>query len=566
MKRLLFMLVVLLLLTISSASASDTDAQAERMGHVFMIDNNASIEYLYRTPIQIPVKMVYGPDGNIYVADWTGHRVLKIDHDYNVSDLGLWRTTDAFRSDGPRGLDFDSQGNLYICNHGHIFRLDTAGVFEELQGVYGNPIGSIAISLSDELYYTDRGDGNGKILKWTPENGSQGIADHLPEAENLVFGSDGSLYFTQTGYPGVLKMDVTTGEWAIFVENICGPDPFFLAIDHEGDIWIRALPALNQYSPDRTKKAFVINGQSSDNYEWNTSAGIAIDAEGGVWIASYDSMISRLIPTEPDTEDPEFTLDVVHAGLYAVDLAVDSNNTLYAINLNEMRILKIDSEGNTETFSYSDAIGGHAIAVDENNSFYYTTKQDEIRRIDQDGNDTSYANVVTECMTFGGDGFLYAVEIGGNEKKSIVRISEQGNVLSLASRIAGDDLGNQTVNIAPAMNEGLYVFAENSRNLYLLGFSGQGRLIGNYSQLGSGPFCMASNPATGEIYLIPHGTYILYALSSDGSYRELAIRFPGDPWGMIASGDGTSIFVAESGAIYRISLNEQAKQPDTGAC
>ena len=298
-----------------------------------------------------------------------------------------------------------------------------------------------------------------------------------------------------------------------------------------------------------------ISSASTSNYEWNTSAGIAVDGDGGVWIASYDSMISRLISTEPDTEDPEFTLDVVHAGLYAVDLAVDSNNTLYAINLNEMWILKIDSEGNTETFSYSDAIGGHAIAVDENNSFYYTTKQDEIRRIDRDGNDTSYANVVTECMAFGGDSFLYAVEIGGNGEKSIVRISEQGNVLSLASRIAGDDLGNQTVNIAPATNEGLYVFTENSRNLYLLDFSGQGRLIGNYSQLGSGPFCMAANPATGEIYLIPHGAYILYTLSSDGSYRELAIRFPGDPWGMIASGDGTSIFVTESGSIYRISLN-----------
>lgn len=518
-----------------------------------MLRQNTSIAYLYRSFVQIPVKIVYGPDGNIYVADWAGHHVVKIDPDYNVSDLGLWRTTDAFRWDGPRGLDFDSQGNLYISNHGHIYRLDTAGNFEELRGVQGSPVGSIAVSSSDELYYTDRG--QGRVLKWTPENGAQVIAAGIPNAENLVFGLDSTLYFTQMNYPDLLKMDVNTGEREVFAKNVCGHDPCYLAVDHEGDIWIRAISTLYQYSPDGKKKPYTIGGKSSEKYQWHTSAGIAVDGEGGIWIASYNSKVSRLVPTKPGAKDPKFTLDVAFTGMEASDLAVDSTGNVYATDLNGRQVLKIDSEGEAETFVNSKSAARHAVAVDADDCVYYTTDKGEIRRVDQAGKNSNYANLKTEAMVFGADGILYAVKSGKNGVKTIVGISKKDKIFTLASEIDGDSLGSGSVRISPATDSGLYVLSESSRNLYLLDFNGQGRLIGNYSQLGGGVFCMAANPVTGEIYLLPHGSYILYAIAADGSYEELAKRIFGDPWGMFVSGDGASVYVAESGAIYKISLH-----------
>ncbi len=551
MKRTLCFLAVILLLAVSVAGIAQADENTERIGHVSMLRQNTAIEYLYRTFIQIPVGMAYGPDGNMYVADWAGHHIVKIDPDNNVTDLGLWKTTDAFRWDGPRGLAFDSEGSLYISNHGHLYRLDTEGTFKELRGVQGSPIGSIAVSPSDELYYTDRG--QGRVLKWTSDNGAQVIASGIPNAENLVFGPDGTLYLTQMNHPDLLKMDVGTGQWEVFVKNVCGNDPCYLAVDHEGDIWIRALSTLYQYSPDGKKKSFTINKKSSDQFIWHTSAGIAVDSEGGVCIASYNSRISRLIPTKPGAKDPKFTLAVAFTGMEASDLAVDSNGNVYATDLNGRQVLKIDPDGKAETFIDSGSAARHAVTVDADDCVYYTTDKGEIRRVDQAGKNARYASLKTESMVFGADGILYAVKIGSKGVKSIVGISKKDKVFTLASKIAGDSLGSGDVRISPATDGGLYVFSQSSRNLYLLDFDGEGQLIGNYSNLGGGVFCMAANPANGEVYLIPHGSYIMYAVAPDGSYREMAQRFFGDPWSMVVSGDGASIYVAESGAIYKIT-------------
>ncbi|MBN1777111.1 MAG: hypothetical protein JW811_03230 [Clostridiales bacterium] len=553
MKSKLYMFVIFLLFVMLLTAAAYATSTTEGIGHITMVKANTSIAYLYRTFIQIPVQMVYGPDGCIYVADWTGHHVVKLDQDYNATELGLGEAQRVFYSDGPRGLAFDSQGNLYISNHGHICRMDTEGNIEELPFIQGSPVGSIAISPSDELYYTDRG--QGRLLKWTPENGSQVIADDIPYAENLVFGLDGTLYLTQMGYWDLLKMDVATGEWSVFLKNVCGFDPCYLAVDPEGDIWIRAIFTLYQYSPDGKKKAYVIDGKSSDTYQWHTSAGVAVDDEGGVWIASINSKITHLIPTELGAADPDFTLDVAHTGFEASDLAIDSNGTVYAADINGMQILKIDAESEAEALMNSGSAARQAVAVDENDCVYYTNKG-KIWKIDRDGNNTFYADVSTERMVFAADGNLYAVKIKDNGNKVIVCIPKKECVITIAAKICDELLGTGAVHISPATNEGLYVFVENTRNLYFIDFEGNGRLIKNYSQLGGGVFCMAANPVSGDIYLIPHGSYILYEIVADGSYQELAKRIFGDPWGMVVSGDGATLFVAESGVIEKITLNQ----------
>ncbi|MCK4816971.1 hypothetical protein KA005_14475, partial [bacterium] len=263
-------------------SSSNVQEITNRPCHINLGDGTLKAEYLYRSFLQIPVGMAWGTDGYLYVADWTGRHVIRVSKDGDMDDLGLWKTVNALQHDGPRGIAFDSRGNLYINNHGSILRRDISGNVDQLSGITGSPLGSIAISPSDELFYTDRG--SGKLLKWTPEDGSKIIASNLPFAENLTFGLDGTLYLTQMGQGDIMKVDIATGEAEIFATDICMFDPCFLAIDPDGDIWVRGIWHLHQFTPEGVEKPFVIDGQTYPGgpYNWHTSGGIAFDDEGGL--------------------------------------------------------------------------------------------------------------------------------------------------------------------------------------------------------------------------------------------------------------------------------------------
>jgi sugar lactone lactonase YvrE len=530
---------------------------SERPSQVWVVSLNGPAGYLYRSFLQIPVGMAWGPDGYLYIGDWAGHHIVRVAPDYTMDDLGLWQRVKALREDGPRGLAFDSRGNLYINNHGNIFRYDTSGNIEALPGVSGSPVGSIAVSPSDELYYTDRG--GGKLLKWSPENGSQTVATGLPLAENLVFGLDGTLYLTQMSKGNVLKVDLASGESQIFAANVCGFDPCYLAVDPEGDIWVRGINQLHQLAPDGAEKPFLVNGQSFPGgpYSWHTAAGIAFDKEGGLWIGSYNSKLIHLVPLMPGTADPEFTLQVASPGLEASDLALDPDGALYATDLNAGQVLKINPDQSVEVYLQHESAGRTAVAVDSQGAVFLGLPRGEIVRVEADGSLSHYADLLTRRMVFGADGFLYAVVGDYEQSKTIVRISGVDSYATLATKINGTALGSGEVHLSPALDQGLYVFSERGRNLYFLDFQGQGRLIANLQSLGGGgPVVMAASPVSGDIYYIPHGPYILFRIDPEGHSREVAYGVFGDPWGMVVSQDGQWLYVAESGVIDLIPIGD----------
>ncbi len=533
------------------------DMLSERPGHVRVVALNSAAEYAFRSFLQLPVGMTWGPDGYLYVADWTGRHVVRVSKDGTMDDLGLWQTVEALQRDGPRGLSFDSTGNLYISNHGAVFRQDNSGIVDALQGVSGSPIGSIAISPADELFYTDRG--SGRLLKWNTDGSSEIIASNLPFAENLTFGLDRTLYLTQMGQEDVIKVDISTGETEIFAAEVCGFGPCFLAVDPDGDIWVRSFAQLHQFTPDGIEKPFLIDGQTYPGglYYWHTSAGIAFDDEGGLWIASYNSKLIRLVPVPPGTADPEFTLELISPGLEASDLAMDSNGALYATDLNAGQVLKIDSNKDVQILVQHGSAGRMAVAIDENDVVYLGMPQGEIMRVEDDGSLTHYANLLTRRMVFGANGVLYAVVGDFNQPKSIVSVTDIDTFTTLATEIDGMSLGNGDAHISPALDQGLYVFTEGERNLFLVDFEGQGYLIANLQALGGGgPVVMAASPISGDIYLVPHGPYTLYRIDPDGNYEEMAYGVFGDPWGMVVSQDGEWLYIAESGAIDMIPISD----------
>jgi DNA-binding beta-propeller fold protein YncE len=389
------------------------------------------------------------------------------------------------------------------------------------------------------------------------------IASFLPNVENLVFGQDGSLYVTQMSYDQVMKIDPAGGGGReIFATGVCPIDPCFLAVDPEGDIWVRGLGSLHQFSAEGEEKGFIIDGKTYPGgpISWHTSAGIAFDRQGGLWLASYNSKLSYFDPLEPGTADPAFESRIVSQGLEASALSLDSSGAMYASDSNRKEILKITASGTAEIFFHLGYDGRAALAVDELDRVFIGLPTGEIIFVDQDGNAFHFANLLTRRMAFGGDGLLYAVVGDYSQPKRIARVNGVDAHTILASEIAGIPLGDGELDIAPAGEEGLYIIAPSysdlySTNLFYLDFEGDGYLIETITLPSGAPgMIMDTLPGDEGIILLSYGPNNLYRLIPGSEPELLATRISGDPWEVIISPDGKWAYVAESGAINKIPI------------
>jgi len=561
-----------------SDSAAETDSQAEssdqqeedfprtepleeRPSHIWWTESGAEPGFAYRSFIQTPLGMAWGPDGQLYISDWTGRHVVRVTPEGEMDDLGLWRTIQPLQEDGPTGVAFDSAGNIYLHNHNRIFRVSTDGEVERVSGIEPVPgfdiqVGGIAISPTDELYYTDME--YGKVYRWNPEGSPVTIAAGVPRAEHMVFGLDGTLYLTRQSEGEVLRVDVETGEVEVFASDVCGFDQCFLAIDLEGDLWVRGIQRLYQFSPEGEEKSFQVDGGTypGGRIDWGTAGAIAIDDEGGIWVGSYSSSLIYLSPLTPGESDPAFSYRVITHGLDPHDMSIDSSGTLYVANTSAGQLMRIMPDGTVSILHEYGAGNIASVAVDESDAVYLGAGF-EIARIESDGINSPYADLTVQRMVFGPDGVLYAVEMREITRPAqIVAITGAGEVEVLAADLDGRSFGTGELHIAPALDEGLYVYSSTTLTLYFLDFEGRWTQIADLSDLQGGIVAMAASPTTGDVYLVPHGQYILYRITPEGEVTRIAAAIPGDPWAMVISQDGSRLYVSESGAINVIAIDD----------
>lgn len=531
----------------------------ERPGHVLLADNSLA-GYAYRSFLQIPAGMAWGPDNMLYIADMEGRHVVRVAKDGTMDDLPFWKTRIEFgdvNALGPNDVDFDSKGNLYFSMDDSVYLVEPSGNVTRIVKAQEGPIGGIFISSTDEVYYTDRHREKGGVFKWK-DGKTETVVGKLPFAQNIILGLDGTLYVTQLLKSHILKIDVSTGTVSTFVEDACGNEPCWLAVDKDGDIWARGVFRLSQFSPEGVEKPFIVDGQKYPGgaYNWSTPGGITFDKEGGLWIASYDGSLIKLVPTTTGQPDPEFTMQVISFGFNPSDLEVGPNGDIYTSKVYAKEIVRITASGTIDTLYRYDSDGNVALAVDVAGTIYAGLPNGEIVRLEADGTATHYANVVTERMAFGADGALYAVVGKQGEDKSIVRVTDVDTFTVVTTQIAGIELGKGPSHISPALDKGFYIYSSWTCDLFFMDFNGQGRLIANLKQIGCyGPALMAASPVTGDIYLIPFGGYELFHLTPDGQYTRIATRLLGDPWGMAVSPDGKWLYVAENGAVDKIPLS-----------
>ena len=161
-----------------------------------------------------PTGLTIGPDGNLYVANYTGNNILRYDGqtgafiDVFSSSAGLVR---------PYGITFAPNGDLYVGSPAtdRIIRLDgQTGVQSGMLGLIEDPLG-LAVGIDGLLYVAEpqgvsrfdlqTGAWLGRFIQAGPS---------FTWFNDLAFGPDGNVYVTVDGFigsPSLVRFDGQTG-------------------------------------------------------------------------------------------------------------------------------------------------------------------------------------------------------------------------------------------------------------------------------------------------------------------------------------------------------------------
>ena len=546
--------------------------RTERPGHVLMAAGDAEADYLYRGFVQVPGGIAWGPDGHLYVADQLGRHVVRLAPDGSMDDLDIWRNPDMWNEDGPHDVAFNSKGNLFVSDHaGGIYAIGLDGSMEVLPGIRGQPVCGVTFNPHDELYYTDGG--GGRVFKIGADGNSQVVARGIENAFDLVFGSDGTLYVSQNRLDRVVRVDVTTGEVNEFFSAPISGAQVYLAIDTDGDLWIRGCNTLYQLASDGTQKPFYVNGRryfgDTNELDIQTAGGITFDDEGRLWIASYNSSIRYLEPLLPGDDTLGMTMTVIAPGFapgfIAADLEVSHDGYVYVYNNNPTpgELWQVSPEGEIEVLLHLHERGNVGMALDDQGKLYLGLPNGEIAWLDTNGKLRHYAWLHSWSMTFAVDGYLYAVAGADGEPRSVVRIVGRDNYETLIAQIDGKPLGGHTgygpgsVHIDPAPGKGLYIYDESHKRVYYVDFDGRANIVADVPGIGA-PAAMAVSPE-GDTFVIAHDApgsygYSLLWIQPDGHKEIYAREIYGDPLGAVVSSDGRWLYIAENGAIDKIPI------------
>lgn len=553
------------------------EARTARPGHVTMTDPQLKAEYAYRSFLQLPQYVAWGPDGKLYIADQLGRHVVRMAPDGTMDDLGTWRDPSMWTSLGPSDVGFDSQGQLYVSDWSRIYALDPDGVAHALPHI--SAVDGFTFGPDDVLFFTSMDpESGGHVSKRMPDGTVEVVATGIPNAEDLVFGLDGTLYVSQHGTASVVRVDVATGEVHPFARIEESNPQLYLAIDPDGDIWVRGINTLTQLTPDGRYKPFVVDGQRFAGGEAQTLAletpgGMTFDDQGRLWITSYNSSVRVLEPLIPGLADAPMRSRLVAPGfcpgIVAGDIEVDEAGNVYAYNGNPSpgEVWRIAPDGQIEVLFRVQDRGNVGMALDDAGRLYLGLPNGEIVWLDEQGNAHHHDWLHVWNMTFGADGQLYAAAGRGGDPRSIVRITGQDRHVTILERFNGRPLGGANpygpgvVYVAAAPEDGLYVYDGTQKLIYFVSFDGSARLFSNDPRLAEikGPAPLTTSP-TGEVFLnlndIDAGyAYSLLRFASDGSNELYARGLYGDPLGMAVSPDGAWIYISENGSVDKLPLN-----------
>ena len=171
-----------------------------------------------------PIAITVDSSGNLYVAEYDGHRIRKITSEGLVTTFagGGAGFTDAtgtsaqFRN--PRGLAVDSAGNVYVADLGNnsVRKITPSGIVSTLASGFSGPTG-VGVDSAGNVYVSESS--NSRISKITSggivttlAGGTAGFADGIgtnaqfQNPQSLTADSAGNIYVVDTGNRRIRKI------------------------------------------------------------------------------------------------------------------------------------------------------------------------------------------------------------------------------------------------------------------------------------------------------------------------------------------------------------------------
>ncbi len=255
--------------------------------------------------IDNPFGVIRGPDGAIWFCEYTGQRIRRVAPDGTISTVA-GTGQKGYTGDGgpaleatfnlPHEIRFDAKGDLYVVdmtNHA-VRKIDMkTGIITTVAG-NGTPGYS--------------GDGG-------PATKAQ-----LAQPHSIQFGPDGHLYICDIKNHVIRRLDMHTG----IITTVAGtgspgptPDgapvtgtplkgPRSMDFDAEGNLWLATREGNQVFKLDLKgnkihhiagtgQKGLTGNGGPAKECTLSGPKGLALDAEGNVWLADCESHTIRVI-------------------------------------------------------------------------------------------------------------------------------------------------------------------------------------------------------------------------------------------------------------------------------
>ena len=308
--------------------------------------------------------------------------------------------------EGPSGLAFDDDGNLYITEHNRhvVWRLDDSGVLTRVAG-------------------------NGGVIPGPP--GMQATETPLGDLGGVAIDHDGHLHIAGFGRistvdpEGVLRVEVGTGipgssgdggpANEARVGRVAG-----LAVGPSNELYISEMfsvrkvdsnGTISTVAGDNSRRGFSGDGGPAADAQLGGAFGLAVDSSGNLFIADVGNRRVRkvgtdgVITTVAGSGEPGVGGDgglATEAQLgFVSGLAVDDSGNLYIADFENHRVRRVDAEGIIVTVA-GDGRGGYngdgipateshllhprGIAVDRTGNLYIADASNHrVRRVDSTG-------------------------------------------------------------------------------------------------------------------------------------------------------------------------------------
>jgi glucose/arabinose dehydrogenase len=230
------------------------------------------------TGFSSPTGLAFGPDGAMYVSNWSAGTVERIGED------GA-RSTYLDGLDSPAGLAMADDGVLYVADYSAdvIYRATGAGEFEEFADGFHTPTG-IGFDRQGGLLVANRA--SDEIVRVGPDGARSTLAGGLRTPVGVAAHPDGTVYVAN--YDGGIARIRPGGRPATLSDDVEGPG-VGIVVTEDGELYVadRAGGEVTRVRPDGSTRP-VLRGLDSP-------VALGVDAEGELHTATWgDAAVYRV--------------------------------------------------------------------------------------------------------------------------------------------------------------------------------------------------------------------------------------------------------------------------------